>query len=195
MEKITVKRKEFEIVEKVNETDYIVLFKKGQYLLKRFGENETGYKNLLFNLKRLFNSGVPCYKVFRCDNKTHDVVLTYQAGETIYQILLKKPLDESVFEELFRVNFIARQNACFLNYSPKMWIFSKDKLFYLGTEFENLTEKNKNYFVDIGIKYWYHTREFKEFVIKNGDPLDKNLFKTEFEANKELLLIVCKHYR
>jgi len=195
MEKIIVKRKEFEIVSQISEHSYKVSYKGKYYWLRRFTDNPEAYDEFVYGATRLFNAGVPSPKIFRLDNKSLDVVMTYLGEETVFDMLCKGPLEECVYEALYKSNYMAKVNKMLLRFQPDKWMYVDGRCYYIAYVYDELNEKNKNYLVDKGIRYWYYTKEFKELVKEKGRSVDESYFKSDFNTNKEILLTACKYFK
>lgn len=191
---VTFRKKPFELVEQYNEYSSHVSFKGKDYFLVTFPTPEE-FMNFSYTVRKIYNSGVVSPKFVKEDKNTLQVLLTYVRGVKPIDILLHEPLEEKVFELLYRNNFMARINRLQLDFDPSKWIYSKEegKLYYVGYDFSEA--KDKEYAINVGVRYWYYTREFREYCDNRGLKYDETLFKSEFETNKAILLVACKYFK
>ena len=194
MEQINVKKKSYEILERINSFSLRVKDEKGEdRIVYDFNENIEGFLDFKFAYKRLKTCGINIPTVYELDKKNHRALLEDVKGDTVYDLLREKNLDEAIIEQAFVFNYKARINRLRLNFDPTCFISQNDKLVYMPFTFteyirdEDFTQKE--------IRLWFYTNDFKERLIKDGLPVDKNRLKNEYERNKEIVLTVVKYFK
>ena len=193
MDSIVVKKVNYEIVERIN--SYLLRVKNGEqvYFVYDFSHNIDAFLDFKFAYKRLKNAGVTIPKVITIDKKTARAVVEEVNGDTVFDLLRQKDLDEKIIEQAFILNYKARINRLRLDFNPTSFIFDGEKLYYTPFTFteyirdEDFTQKE--------IRLWFYTTEFKNLLIEKGLPIDKSRMKNEYERNKEIVLLVVKYFR
>lgn len=194
MEEIIFNKKPLPIKETYSDYTYRASFKNKDVFVVRFDDAED-MDDFLYRAKKIFNTGVSCPKVVKIDKKNLIVLLTYIDGIKPIDILRERPLDEKIYELIYKQNFMARINKISVDLDPSKWIYveSEEKLYYVGYTFSN--PKEKEYVLREGIRYWNFTREFAQYCEERNLSYNRDLFKSEFETNKQILLIACKYYK
>ncbi len=195
MQTIVIKRKKFEVIEQLGENSFKVKKGKKFYFVKRFGENEEAFFNFKKVCSDIYNLGVPCPEVCIADKKTFDIALTYIDGVNAFEYLTKNHITDKQLENLYRANWIAKLNKGAIDFDPDKWMFAGDKVYYIAYTLGTYSEKDKDKLINGDIKKWYFTKEFRAFAAEKGVEIDKSLIKTEFEANREIMLAACKYYK
>lgn len=96
-------------------------------------------------------------------------------------------------EQVFIANFKARVNRIRLDFDPTNFIYKDGKLYYLPFTFTEYVRDAD--FTQKEIRLYFYTKEFKEFLISKGLPIDQSRLKNEYERNKEIVLTVVKYFR
>ena len=193
METIEVKRKEFEILETLGERSYKASRKGKVFFIKSYEGRKEEFLAFVKNAKRLSITAIPTPKVFLYDKHKMIVVMQYIEGENVLDLLVKHDISEELIELIFHVDFCARNEKMLLNYYPENFKFDDKKLYYLPFTFEPF-EKDKS-FTQVGIRYWFYTKEFVEYLKSKDLPVDQYRVGNEYAKNKEMALAICKYYR
>ena len=148
---IEIKRKEFEIIEKLGDRSYKVERKGKYYFLKDFGDDIKGFQKIIKNQEVLRNCGFTMPKVYMWDKNANIFVVDYIDGENVFNILCKEDLDEKILEGVFLMAWYARKARYYIDFDPINFRFSDGTLFYLPYKKATIIRP-----------YW-------SFIKKNGD--------------------------
>ena len=193
MESVVVKKTTYEVVEQLNEYTYVIKDNDKEYLLYDFNDSVLNFKNFRFAYKRLKNVGVSVPKLIAYDKKSRRFVLERLVGDTVFDLLREKELDEKIYEQAFLLNYKARINRMRLDFSPENFVLSNGTLYYTAFTFtEYIREED---FSQKELRQWFYTKDFTELLISKGLPIDKSRIKNEFAQNKEMVLLVVKYFR
>lgn len=193
METIKIKHKEYQITQIISDDKYIGSYKNKEYLLRKFDYSTEEGKALLYNIKKLINNGVKVPKLIAVDKKAGFLVSEYIEGITAMEYLSKLDFSEDLFDQLFKINHMAKSGRMTLNYSPDKWIIREGELYYVYPWFINYNPKE-----ELSGKYlrlYFNTKELAEFLDKNDVFYDKSRIKDEYSTNKEMVLMTVKYYR
>ena len=190
---IEIKRKEYEMVEQIGEHTFKVERKGQYYFMKKFEDDPAGFEKFVDAEHSLRVSGVTNPKCYLYDKKLWIAVFEYVEGETCFDSLLKEDLPESVIELLFKTFWYARNDRLALDYSPKNFIFSNSKLYYLPFKCGKFTTNEQ--FVQKDIMLWFFTKEFIKYCHSLGVNVDQARLKSDYETNKNIALMTVKYYR
>ena len=108
-------------------------------------------------------------------------------------MLLKEDLPESVIELLFKTFWYARNDRLALDYSPKNFVFTNGKLYYLPFIADRFTTNEQ--FVQKDIMLWFFTKDFIKYCHSLGIDVDQSRLKSDYETNKNIALMTVKYYR
>ena len=103
METIEVKRKQYEILERLSSYQVKVKDEDKTYVVYDFSNNREGFLDFKFAYKRLKNSGVTTPTVYKIDKKLSRAVVEYLPGSTIFDDLVDHDLDEKIIESGFHL--------------------------------------------------------------------------------------------
>ena len=187
-----IKRKEFELLESLGPRSHKVSFKDKYYFMKQFSDRKE-YDAFLKTAHRFSITAIPTPKVFLHDKHQLIVVMQYIDGENILDLLCKHDISEEIIEMIFYIDFCARNEKMLLNYYPENFKFDDKKLYYLPFTYDAY-DKEKS-FAQLGIKYWYYTKDFVEYLKQKGMETDPYRVGNEYAKNKEMALAICKYYR
>ena len=190
---IEIKRKEYEVIEQIGEHSFKVERKGQFFFLKKFEDDPVGFEKFVDAEHSLRVSGVSNPKCFIYDKKLRIVVLEYIEGETCFDTLLREDLSESVIELLFKTFWYARNDRLALDYSPKNFVFTNGKLYYLPFKCERFTTNEQ--FVQKDIMLWFFTKDFIKYCHSLGIDVDQSRLKSDYETNKNIALMTVKYYR
>ncbi len=193
METIEVKRKEFEILETLGERSYKASREGKTFFIKKYEGHEEEFESFIKAAKRLSITAIPTPKVFLYDKHKMIVVMQYIEGENILELLVKHDISEELIEMIFNIDFCARNERMLLNYYPEHFKFDGKKLYYLAFTFDPFNKENA--FTQVGIKYWFYTKELVDYLKSKDLPVDPYRVGNEYAKNKEMALAICKYYR
>ena len=190
---IEIKRKEYEVIEQISDHTYKVERKGQYYLMKKFEDDPAGFEKFVDAEHDFRVSGVTNPKCYLYDKKLRIAILEYIEGETCFDILLKEDLSESIIEQLFKTFWYAKNDRLALDYSPKNFVFSNGKLYYLPFIVGRFTSNEQ--FVQKDIMLWFFTKDFIKYCHSLGIDVDQSRLKSDYETNKNIALMTVKYYR
>ena len=189
MEKLTIAKKEYDIVSILKEGEFSISYKcshKGKMFFIKVFKDESSFKAELLNHKMLKKYGIRVPKLIKV--LKNDLTLIYQfiEGENVLEVIAKQELDEIYFSELFEQYRFARFSKIELNYLPQNYVLYKNQLYYLSKEFipQNKDKNLENY----GICYWFYSEQLVELLKEQNIPIDKKRLLNKGEVNKKIVL-------
>ena len=193
MEFFEIKRKIFEVEEKIGERTYRVNRNGKIFFLKDFENDKKGFEQYVDTEWRLNATGIAHPKIYAYDKNELVVASEYIEGTTVLEDLMKQDLSDGYFEGAFRANWFSKKSKLSLNYEPEYWKFINGKLFYLGVVGETFDEKS--YFEKSPMRLWFYTKDFAKYLLRKGLPVDKERVPdNEAAVNKKIALTVVKYY-
>ena len=193
MEYFEIKRKNFEVIEKLGERSYKVNRKGKIYFLKDFEGDKKGFETYVDSEWKLNKTGVSHPKIYAYDKNILVVASEFIEGSTVLEELMKGDLSEQHFELVFKANWFMKTEKVPFDFLPDKWKLLNGKLYYLGQvcgEFEE-----KNLFERNAIRYWFYTKDLGKYLIQRGLPVDRNrLPENEAGVNKQIALMAVKYY-
>ncbi len=193
MSEILVKKVNYQVVEEVNSYIYKVKDQDKNYLVYDFSNSRDNFSDFKFAYKRLKSCGINIPKVYVLDKKNFRILMDDIGGDTAFDVLRNKDLDEKIIEQVFIMNYKARINRVRLDFDPHAFVIKEGELYY--TPFTFTEYKREEDFTQKEIRLWFYTNEFKELLIKEKLPIDQSRIKNEYERNKEIVLLVVKYFR
>ena len=190
---IEIKRKEFEILERMGDRSYKAERKGNLYFIKKFEDDVKGFDQFVDAEHKLRVSGVVNPKCYLYDKKLRIVVVEFIEGDTCLEALLGGDLPEVVIELLFKTFWYARTDRMALDYRPNNFKFVNGKLYYLPFKCDNFVDKES--FIQQDIRLWFYTIEFIRYCHSVGAPVDESHLKSDYEVNKSIALLTVKYYR
>ena len=193
MEIFEIKRKIFEVVEKLGDRSYKVSRKGKIYFLKDFENDKKGFEQYVDSEAKLNGTGIAHPKIYAYDKNIRVVASEYIDGSTVCEDLIKEDLSEQYFELVFRANWFVKKDKFSINYDPRLWKLNNGKLFYLGVICGKF-EENSSFEKEM-MRLWFYSKDFAKFLIQNGLPVDRNRVpENEAFVNKKMALMVVKYY-
>ena len=193
MEVFEIKRKIFEVVEKLGERSYKVNRKGKIYFLKDFENDKKSFEIYVETEKKLNTTGISHPRIYAYDKNTRIVASEFIEGETVLDDLMKEDLSDNYFELVFKANWFVKKDKLSINYDPRLWKLNGEKLFYLGPICGNFDEKTS--FEKESMRLWFYTKDLGKFLMQNGLPVNRNrLPDNEAKINKTIALMVVKYY-
>ena len=196
---IEIKRKQFTVLEDINEHSRKVS-RKGKTFLFRSFKNDDEFETYIDNSNKLKNNGIHVPKLYVYDKKTLVLVEEFIEGKNVFNILLEKPLPEDILDQAFYMNWFMKSGRFCIDFTPDNFIYSNNGiLYYIGIEKmfsfdESKTLEKKPIFL------WFYGRDFVELLKQRGIAIDRDRFNPDDSAqqaalNKEIALAVVKFYR
>lgn len=193
MEEIKIKHRIFQKVKDLSNESFLATYKDKTYEVLKFDHKTESGGALVFALNRIKNSGVKAPKLYWIDKKAGYAVREYLEGETVMNYISRENLPDDFYKQLFLNEYMAKINKMTLNYEPDKWIIVNGTLYYVFPQFINYNEEKD--LVKRYLRLWFNTKELVQFLNKNGLSFDKSRMKDELVTNKEIVLMVCKHYK
>ena len=193
MEFFEIKRKIFDVVEKIGERTYKVNRKGKTYFLKDFENDKKGFESYVETERILNGTGIAHPRIYVYDKNLFLVASEYIEGSNVRDDLIKDDLEEKYFELVFRANWFTKKEKIPVNYDPKYWKLVNDKLYYLGV-LEGKYDENTS-FEKSGLRLWFYSKDFAKYLLQNGFKVDKERVPSnEAVVNKKMALMVVKYY-
>jgi tRNA A-37 threonylcarbamoyl transferase component Bud32 len=190
---IEIKRKEFEVIEKIGDRSYKVERKGKVYFLKKFENDIKGFQAVIKNQEILRNSGYTMPKVYMWDKNANIFVTDYIDGVNVFDILCKEDLSEKILEGVFMMSWYAKKSRNYIDFDPINFKFADDKLYYLP--FKMVDYDSKRDFLVKDLPYWFFTKDFVKLAHSRQVEVDTSRLLGDFEMNKKMTLIAIKYYR
>ena len=115
---IEIKRKEFEVIEKIGDRSYKVERKGKVYFLKKFENDVKGFQAVIKNQEILRNSGYTMPKVYMWDKNANIFVTDYIDGVNVFDVLCKEDLSEKILEGVFLMAWYAKKSRNYIDFDP-----------------------------------------------------------------------------
>ena len=193
MEFFEIKRKIFEVEEKIGERSYRVSRNGKVFFLKDFENDKKGFEQYVDSEWKLNATGIPHPKVYAYDKNLLIVASEFIEGQTVLEDLMKADLPEEFFPLIFKANWFSKTHKLPLDYDPEFWKMVNGKLYFVGTVGKSFDEKG--YFEKAPMRLWFYTKDFAKYLLRKGLPVDKSRVpENEAAINKQMALIVVKYY-
>lgn len=193
MEIFEIKRKIFDVIEKLGERSYKVERKGKIYFLKDFENDKKGFEQYVETESKLNCTGIAHPKIYAYDKNIRVVASEFIDGTTVCEDLMKEDLSEQYFELVFKANWFIKKEKISINYDPRLWKLNNGKLFYLGPICGKFDENSS--FEKVSMRLWFYSKDFAKFLVQNGLPVDRNRVpENETGINKKMTLLVIKYY-
>ena len=190
---LTVKNKRYTVIENIDENTFKVSYKDKVFIIKTF--SEESFETFVKHSRELKITGIPIRKVLKVDKKEKTALIEYVPyAHTVLEELINDNPSELCLKEIFKISWYAKHGNLNLNYKPDNFAFYKDKMYYLSYEMEYGFDKAKSFELE-GIRYWFYTKEFINYLAAKGREYDKSRLKDEYKTNKEIVLAVCRYSR
>lgn len=193
VEEIEIKRKVYQVVEQIGERTFKVERKGEYFFLKKFDDDKAGFQDFVDCEHRLRVSGVTNPKCFLYDKNLRWAVIEYVEGDNCLDLLKEGSLSEQILELMFKAFWYARNDGMELDMKPDNFVYTNGKLYYLPFKYKRFVSKDN--FVQKDLRLWFFTKEFVKYCHDKGIDVDQSLVKSDYETNKNMLLMVAKYYR
>ena len=192
MNTLKIKHKEYDVIELISNNIYKCSYKNKTYIISKLDVNDINYREILFMINKLKNSGVSQPKIFAIDKKQGYVVREYLEGTSLFDYILDSDFDENIYKQVYLNSYYARAAGINLDFNLKAWTLVNNKLYYTSLYCEKY-DQNKD-FTKKMVRQWFLSDELVKYYEKNGVLLDKSRIKDESTVNKEMVLMTCKYY-
>ena len=192
MNVIRIKRKDYEIVEIISNNIFKCYYNNKEYIITKLDITDPHYQDRLFLLNKLLSSGVPQPKLKYFDKKQGYLVREYMEATSLFDYILDHDFDEVIYKKIFYNAYAAKVAGLKINFDLKSWVFIDDSIYYVSLDAEKYSPEND--FTKKDIWKWFMGKELADYYEKNGVLIDKTRIKSDFEVNKEMVLMTCKYY-
>lgn len=193
MEEKICKKRSYQVVEALDEFNFVVERKKKRFLFVDYQNRSDEFQLFVLAYKKLKTTGIRIPKVYRIDIKNQNVVMECVIGPTALDVLIEHDLDDSYYEQIFILAWSAKVEELMLDFDPKNFIMHDGLLYYVGFKFSVYDPKNP--FQLNAIYYWFYTKQFVEYLKEHNLPYDQSRLKDEYSINREIALKIVKYYR
>lgn len=193
MQQIEIKRKFFDVLEKMGERSYKVSRKDEIFFLKDFGDDKKGFEDFVDRTNDLKVTGVKTPKVYLYDKNSRMIVMEFIDGPFMSEVLAERDLEETIYEKLFQTFWYAKNDKMYLDFKPGNFKYYKEKLYYIPFTYKKFTDNNE--FINVDIFYWFPTAQLEKYLLSAGFSFDHKRIKNEYLTNKQITLLSIKYYR
>lgn len=193
MEKLTIKRKEFEIVEQLGDKTCKVTRDGNFYVAKKFEVKSEEYFDYIYSANRMKSALILAPRIILKDKKTGYVLTNFIEGQTVLDYICENEIDEDfLYKKIFSSAHLAKVNGLALDFKPDNWVITDKGLACLKIGFK-IYSKNLD-FTQTDIRLWFVTKDLVRYAKEKGRNLDATRLKDEYLTNKNLVLMTCKYY-
>ena len=191
-EVISIKRKDFEVLEHLGEHSFKVERHGKIFFLKKY-DNKDKFNEFVKNSHRLKITAIDVPKVYMFEKDQMISVVEYIEGNTMLEELSKADItNEEIYRLLMLIEWYGRREKVRLDFHPEFYKFHGKKLVYLPYIFTTF-EPNYNFNMN-DIRLWFPTKELCSYVKSKGLPFDENRIGNEYAINKAIALMVVKYH-
>ena len=189
---IEIKRKEFEVLEKLGEHSFKVQRKDKIYFLKKY-DNKDFFNSFVEHYRRLKITAMDIPKCYLFDKNLLISIVDFIEGETVFASLLKEDItNEEIYKNLFLVEWYMRREKLRIDFHPENFIFNGKKLYYLPYIFGKFEPDYDFNMKDL--RLWFPTKQLSEYVKSKGYEFDDSRIGNEYATNKQIALMAVKYY-
>ena len=189
---ISIKRKDFEVLEKIGDHSFKVERHGKIYFLKKY-ERRDDFDEFVKSVTRLKITAINIPKLYLFDKKLLISVVDYIEGENMLASLARENItNEEIYKQLFQAEWFMRREKLRIDFHPENFVFTGKKLVYLPYKFTSF-EQGYN-FVMGDLRLWFPTKQLSDHLKTKGLSLDKSRCENEYAVNKEIALISVKYY-
>ena len=193
MKTLEIRRKEFEIIEEINDYHWIATRKGKEYEVIDYSWHLGEFEDLITVDEKLNHTGIAHPRIYTYDKRTHVVAIERINSPTVLDELCVKNLSDDYFKEIFRANWFCKKDKFLLDFAPDQWKMFNGKLYYIGTYLGKFDE-NKTFEKD-AIMLWVYSRELTAYLSAHGRTLDKTRLPiNEGYIKKEICLKTIQFY-
>ncbi len=189
---IEIKRKEFEVLEKMGEHSFKVQRKNKIFFLKKY-DNKDAFNAFVDQYRRLKITAMNIPKCYLFDKNLLISVVDFIEGENIFSILLKEDIkNEDIFKNLFLDEWYMRREKLRIDFHPDNFIFDGKKLYYLPYKYGKFEPDYDFNMKDL--RLWFPTKQLSIYAKSKGYEFDDSRIGNEYATNKQIALMAVKYY-
>ena len=189
---IEIKRKEFEVLEKLGEHSFKVQRKDKIYFLKKY-DNKDSFNEFVESYRRLKITALDIPKCYLFDKSLLISVVDFIEGETIFNNLLKEDIqNEEILKDLFLAEWYMRREKIRIDFHPENFIFNGKKLYYLPFKFGKFEPDYD--FTMKDLRFWFPTKQLAAYIRSKGYEFTDSRVGNEYATNKQIALMAVKYY-
>ena len=189
---ISIKRKDFEVLETLGEHSFKVERHGKIFFLKKY-DNKDKFNDFIKKSHRLKITAIDTPKVYMFDKDQMISVVEFIEGPTMLECLSKEDINnEEIYRLLMLIEWYGRREKIRIDFLPENFIFTGKKLVYLPYTFKDF-EQGYNFNMK-DIRYWFPTKELSAYVKSKGLSFDDKRIGIEYAVNKQIALMVVKYH-
>lgn len=189
---ISIKRKEFEVLEHLGEHSFKVERRGKIFFLKKY-TNKDSFNQFVKNSHRLKITAIETPKVYMFDKDQMISVVDFIEGENMLQSMVKEEItNEDIYKMLFQDEWYGRREKVRLDFRPENFVFNGKKLYYLPFTFTDF-ENDYNFHMK-DLRLWFPSKELAEHARKMGYEFDEKRIGNEYAINKAIALMTVKYH-
>jgi hypothetical protein len=189
---IEIKRKEFEVVEKMGEHSFKVQRKNKIFFLKKY-DNKDAFNAFVDQYRRLKITAMDIPKCYLFDKNLLISVVDFIEGDNIFDLLLKEDIkNEEIFRFLFQDEWFMRREKLRIDFHPENFKFDGKKLYYLPYKYGKFEPDYDFNMKDL--RLWFPTKQLSAYVKSKGYEFDDSRIGNEYATNKQIALMAVKYY-
>ena len=189
---ISIKRKDFEVLETLGEHSFKVERHGKIFFLKKY-DNKDKFNDFIKKSHRLKITAIDTPKVYMFDKDQMISVVEFIEGPTMLECLSKEDINnEEIYRLLMLIEWYGRREKIRIDFLPENFIFTGKKLVYLPYTFKDF-EQGYNFNMK-DIRYWFPTKELSAYVKSKGLSFDDKRIGNEYAVNKQIALMVVKYH-
>lgn len=193
MENVIIKKKEYTPIKELGENLLLAENDGKKYVIKFLGVKTDAFSDFKYASKRMKTANISSPAVYCIDKKSGCAVMQYIDGPTMFDELIDHDFDDSVYQQIFNINWCARRMMIQLDFNPHNFRIENGKIYYIPFTFDFY--KKENDFSQKDLRLWFYTKEFEELLRNEGILLQHSRLLNDFEMNKKIVLTVVKYYR
>ena len=189
---IEIKRKEFEVLEKLGEHSFKVQRKDKIFFLKKY-DNKDAFNRFVEQYRRLKITALDIPKCYLFDKNLLISVVDFIEGDNMFDVLSKEDIkNEDVYKCLFLAEWYMRREKLRIDFSPENFVFNGKKLYYLPYSFGKFEPDYDFNMKDL--RLWFATKQLSSYVKSKGIEFDDSRIGNEYAINKQIALMAVKYY-
>lgn len=189
---ISIKRKEFEVLEHLGEHSFKVERRGKIFFLKKY-TNKDSFNQFVKNSHRLKITAIETPKMYMFDKDQMISVVDFIEGENMLQLMVKEEItNEDIYKMLFQDEWYGRREKVRLDFRPENFVFNGKKLYYLPFTFTDFETDYNFHMKDLHL--WFPSKELAEHARKMGYEFDEKRIGNEYAINKAIALMTVKYH-
>lgn len=189
---IEIKRKEFEVLEKMGEHSFKVQRKNKIFFLKKY-DNKDAFNAFVDQYRRLKITAMDIPKCYLFDKNLLISVVDFIDGDNIFDLLLREDIkNEEIYKFLFQDEWYMRREKLRIDFHPENFKFDGKKLYYLPYKYGKFELDYDFNMKDL--RLWFPTKQLSAYVKNKGYEFDDSRIGNEYATNKQIALMAVKYY-